>query len=566
MHQTEWDRIQEIYHAALALPRSERNAFVANACAGNSECLSEVKSLLEAADSSKEFLDTPIFRLSSMLDNLVGITIADRYRIEKQLGPGGMSRVYYAFDERLNHQPVVVKILSEELLQNSYVREHFDQEVEALLRIDHHRVVRVLDKGKLDDGRPFIVMQYVDGETLRSRIPNQGVDPKHAASILKQMGEALEHVHGKNIFHRDLKPENIMLKRGTDSLVLIDFGIAKVHNSNVASTTAPGVSIGTVAYMSPEQLRGEQVTAASDIYSMGVIAYELVTGRRPFKATSPSQLLEHQRAGVHLKPMQLCEGLSRDAQDLILQALSFDPTARPKNAGEFGNHLADALRKLEVPVSESRRLKRSVVSFVILVALAALSFGIYKWCKRIPPPLTHQFSYWLTIQRMRDGKDYEEPYKSNDDATFNSGDKFRLSVMTPEPGYLYVLSEGPPESNSSSFTMLYPRKSINHGASSLGANQSVECDWITFRGPAGAENLWIVWSTAPVDQLEPVKKEAFGNPNAALTDNTLVTVREYLKAKQAEIKVKPTRYKETQKVTVRSPADLLVMLAQIKHR
>jgi serine/threonine protein kinase len=566
MNQSGWERIQEIYHAALALPRAERNAFVANACARDSECLREVESLLEAADSSSGFLDTPVFRVSPMPDNLVGIKIADRYRLERQLGGGGMSQVYYALDENL-HQPVVIKILAKELLQNPYVRKHFDQEVEALLRIDHPHVVRVLYRGELDDGRPYIVMPYVDGEMLRSQIPNQGMDLKRAASILKQTGEALEVVHAEKIVHRDLKPENIMLRQGTDSVVLIDFGIAKVHNSDIAPTTSTGPSIGTLPYMSPEQHQRQEVTAASDIYAMGVIAYEMVTGRRPFKGTSSAHYVELQRAGVRVMPMDLCEGLSSTAQDLILRALDFDPNARPQSAREFGDQLADALLTPEFR-KDPRPVKRIVVSLVVIVSIAVLSFGIYWWLIKgePPPPRNHQFTYWVTIQTMRDGKDYLDSFKSNDDATFNSGDKFRLNVSSIESGYLYVFNESPPEARNSSFAMLYPRKATNNGSASLGANQPIDFDWITFRGPAGAENFWIVWSTTPVDQLEAVKQEILDNPNAALTEPTLVTVREYLKAKQAETKVRPTRYKETNKVVVRSPADILVMLAQIKHR
>jgi len=567
MNQSHWDHIQEIYHAAIALPSAERKAFVANACAGDAELLREVNSLLEVADESNGFLKTPVVNLSPELDSLIGITVGERYLVERKLGSGGMSDVYYARDQKLNGQPVVIKVLSKELLQHPYVRKHFEQEVEALLRIEHQGVVRVLDKGELGDGRPYIVMQYVDGESLRSQIPNQGIELKHAASILKQIGAALEQVHTKSVCHRDLKPENILLKRGTDSVVLIDFGIAKVRNSLIAPTTAIGPSIGTLPYMSPEQLRGEEVTPASDIYSMGVLAHEMVTGRWPFNPDSAAQLLDLQRGGVRLKPRYLREGLSRKAEALILQALSFDPKARPQNAGEFGAHLADALLDSSAPTKETQRLKPIVVSLLILIAMAASSFGVYKWwTRKRQPPTNHQFSYWLTIQTLRDGQDYGEPLKSNDDATFYTGDKFRLNVSSPEPGYLYVFNESPPEANNFSFTMLYPRKTVNDGSSSLGANQSVECDWITFQGPAGAENFWIVWSTAPVDQLESVKKEVFDNTNAALTDPTLVTVREYLKAKQAENKVKTTRYKATQTAVVRAPGDVLVTLAQIKHR
>jgi len=410
-------------------------------------------------------------------------------------------------------------------------------------------VVRVLDVGQLPDERPYIVMQYVDGETLRSQISAEGMNLNRVASILKQIGEALEHVHEKGIFHRDLKPENILIKRDTDSVVLLDFGIAKVKDSVIAPSTAHGASVGTLLYMSPEQLRGEVVTAASDIYSMSLIAYELITGRRPFNPTSASQLLEMQRAGVRVKPIHLREDLSTRAQAIILRALAFDPRARYASAQEFGNELANALR--DRCVRSANKWWPKIVALVLVCALLG-SVGLYKYFRRTKmEKQTTTFSYWLTVQKMRDGKEYDDPFKSNGEETFESGDKFRLNVASPNPGYLYVINEGPPQPNSTSFVMIYPSQAINNGSATLGANQPVQSDWTVFRGPAGAENFWIVWSASPVARLE---------------DQNLVTVKEFLRMKQDEVKVRVTHYKASQTVLVRGPGDLLVTLAQFNHR
>ena len=558
MKQPNWDRIQEIYHAALAMPRSEWGAFVAHACANDADLLLEVCSLLKEDDSASGFLESPIIKLDFAPEDLVGTTIDERYLVERELGQGGMSQVYVALDLKLKRQAVVIKILSETLAHDSYARQKFEQEVEALLRIDHPGVVRVLDVGQLPDERPYIVMQYVDGETLRPQIPTEGMNLKRVASILRQIGAALEHVHTKGIFHRDLKPENILIKRDTDSVVLLDFGIAKVKDSVVAPSTAHGASVGTLLYMSPEQLRGEDVSAASDIYSMGLIAYELITGRRPFNPTSASQLLEMQRAGARVKPIHLREGLSTKAQGIILRALSFDPRARYTNAKEFGSKLAHAL--LDRRVHSTNKRWRLVGTSVLILACAILgSIGLYRYLgtTTIEEP-SNTFSYWLTVQKMRDGTAYEDPFKSNGEETFESGDKFRLNVESPNPGYLCVINEGPPQPNSTSFVMIYPREAINNGSASLGANQPVQSDWTIFRGPAGAENFWIVWSASPVTQIESAKIEANGQ--------SLVTVKEFLKMKQDEVKVRVTHYKASQTVLVRGPGDVLVTLAQFNHR
>ena len=511
MKQPNWNRIQEIYHAALARPHSERSAFVANVCSGDLDLQREVNSLLQADDSASGFLDSPVVELSSSSDNLVGATIGERYFVERELNQGGMSQVYFALDLRLQRQAVVIKILSHSLVQEPYARKKFEQEVEALLRTDHPNVVRILDTGKFADGRPYIVMQYVDGDTLRSRITNDGMDLKLAASILKQIGAALEHVHAKGIFHRDLKPENIMLKG--DSVVLVDFGIAKVKDSQIAATTVGGASAGTLAYMSPEQLRGEEITAASDIYSMGLIAYELVTGRRPFKPGSTSHLLDLQRAGVRVRPKHLREDLPIKANSMILRALKYEPRSRYKSASEFGEKLAHALlepRRTGIPTW--------IKLMSGLIILSLLSFGLFEYFGRTKDAGPNRsFTYWLTVQKMRDGNDYQEAFKSNGEETFANGDKFRLNVLTPIPGYLYVMNEGPPEPNDTSFTMIYPSLNMNDGLATLGANQSIQSDWITFRGPSGDENFWIVWSISPVSQLESAKTEAFKDPRGGLT-------------------------------------------------
>jgi serine/threonine protein kinase len=566
MTQPNWERIKEIFHDALELPRAERRAFVANACGNDPDCVGEVNSLLKADEQSNGFLQTPIVRIGSFTNDLVGTSVARRYLVERELGCGGMSRVYYAIDLTLNRNPVVIKVLSEELFRDAQARQRVDNEVTALLLIRHQGIVRVLDRGELADGRPFIVMEYVDGETLRLQIPTDGMDLERAASILNQIGEALGHVHEKGILHRDLKPENIIIKHDKDEVVLIDFGIAKLSDPAIAQTTVNSPPVGTLRYMSPEQLRGEKITATSDVYSMGVVAHELVTGRQPFDSTTAVRLLEQQRKGVAVKPSHLRPNLSRHAQHILLRALKFQPKARYQNAKEFGDRLADALS--EIPKKGYGLSKVIAASLAILMVATLLWFGFDKYAREKVTPLpSHSFSYWVTVQKMRDGKEYQAPFKSNgNEETFEGGDKFRLAVSSPEPGYLYIINEGPSEPNDTNFRIIYPKLDTNNGAATLGADQSIESDWITFRGPAGNENFWIVWSVSPVSQLEAAKPEAFKHPKGGLTGMSLIAVREFLRMKQAEVKVRVTRYKATQTAVVRGSSEMLVAFAQFAHR
>ena len=496
-------------------------------------------------------------------DKLVGETIDERYLVEGVLDAGGMGRVYLALDQRLDNRIVVIKILSQRSEQNPDLVQRFKQEAAALARINHPSVVGILDANKLPDGTPYIVLEYVDGETLRSQISCEGMDLQRVAEILQEIGVALDYVHEKGIFHRDLKPENIMIERDTASVKIVDFGVAKVKNSALVPTTNKHVEIGTLLYMSPEQIRGDEIAAASDIFSMAVVAYELITGRRPFRPVSTVQLLNFQCAGVRVKPIDLRPDLSPEAQTILLKALSFKAQSRYASAGEFGRLMAGALSVRRDITQVDERPPLAITGLVVVI-LSLLSLGIYLYWKHEPP--SHYFRFWLTVQETRAGQDYQQPFRSAGEETFNSGDKFQLNVSADEPGYLYVFNEGPPEPASTSFTLIYPNQITNNGSSTVGAHQPVQSDWITFRGPPGAENFWIVWSASPIPQLEAAKAGAFEHPARGLSDHTLVAVREFLRVKESEIKVRIAHYDASQTALVSGRSELLIAHAEFKHR
>ena len=591
-----WDRIQEIYHSTLPMAHSERRAFVSTACGHDAELGQEINSLLDAEDSSGSFLASPVFGLGLKLiassgasddtNHVVpGLTIDGRYLVESELSKGGMGQVYLARDLTLHNRRVVIKVLLQTSLHNPYVVKKFRQEVEALARIDHPGVVSVLGAGKLPDGKLYIAMQYVSGKTLRSQIYSDGMDLERTASILQEIGAALEDVHQKGIFHRDLKPENIMLQvlaNGKELVKVVDFGIAKVKDSVVAPSTANDVQVGTLLYMSPEQLRGgERITAASDVYSMAVIAYEMVTGRRPFNPSSGPQLLEMHRNGVRVKPVDLRTSLPAQAQAIILRALSFEPGARYQSAGEFGDSLARALvseeatnQNVTIPSTRRKFFGLSKPQFVFIAALLVLAFGVTAFLKFGPagtnvgePPVekpvpTHSFTYSLTVQRARD----KQQSQSTGQETFESGDKFRLNVSSSDPGYLYLFNEGTPEPGASTFTILYPLPNTNHGSATFGADQWVRTGWNEFQGQEGTENFWIVWSSLPVNQLEDAKADAFKTSNGGLTPEGIDRVKSFLLSKRDEVKTSYRTDKDRQQTTVQGKGDVLVRMLQFKHK
>src|SRR5436190_434785 len=278
--------------------------------------------------------------------NLLGQIVDDRFVIEKELGRGGVGAVYLAHDRTLHDKRVVIKVLLDRSLENSWVVQKFQQEKEALARVDHPGVVGVLGGGELPNSQPYIVMQFVDGVTLRSQVKSEGMPLDRAGEIIKQIGRALSAAHEKGIFHRDLKPENIMLQsfgHGEEQVKIIDFGIAKLKDSMVAPSTMTGATAGTVAYMAPEQLSGRATSAGTDIYAFGAIAYEIIAGRKPFNPETGFELLEMQRQGMRVSASDLRPAVSAEANDLVMRALNFEPSQRFQTAREFGDALARAL-------------------------------------------------------------------------------------------------------------------------------------------------------------------------------------------------------------------------------
>ena len=312
------------------------------------------------------------------------MTIGGRYSIEKELGRGGVGVVYLARDKQLLSRPVVIKVLLETRNQNQWFKKKFRQEIEALTRIDHPGVIGVLDAGEMPDGQLYFVMQYVEGITLRSVMKVEGMQLERVAGILRQACQALGVAHNKGIFHRDLKPENIMLQtldEGDELVKLIDFGIALVKDSQVAPSDTETQVAGTFAYMAPEQLRGRPA-ASSDIYSMGVIAYEMVTGQLPFSPRTVVELYEMQKAGVKVKPKQHRHSLPEAAQEVILKALSFNQDKRYERARDFGEALAQALTLDGRAPSSSRQSRQPTAPILSDDVEPNLGPFVFKLCNR----------------------------------------------------------------------------------------------------------------------------------------------------------------------------------------
>ena len=349
-----WAKLEAIFAKALSLEPSQRQAFLMQVCAGDEALRREVESLLQADDvAAADFLQSSPFSLGLkiMVDeenrsnemSWTKMKLGDRYEILGAISDGGMGNVYRARDTRVSNKIVAVKVLQEKWLQEEYVVAKFRQEAAVLAKLDDPGIVGILDAGALPSGQPWIVMQFVEGETLSHFISSGKMELADVAEIIRQIGRTLTIAHEAGVSHRDLKPSNIMLRRNTGGdwqVRIIDFGIAKVIGAAQETTQFP---VGTPLYMSPEQHNVQEITPASDIYALGLIAYELLTGARPFKTNNVNELPSLQQSGIKTKPSELRPGLSSAVDDVIGAALNPAPHQRPATAREFSDALYGAL-------------------------------------------------------------------------------------------------------------------------------------------------------------------------------------------------------------------------------
>ena len=348
-----WQQIDELLEKALEQPAEDFAALLDESCLGDESLRREVESLISYRKLAESFLEVPALEATAALfseppsETTVGRMIGP-YRIESQLGTGGMAEVYLAEDTKLDRK-VAIKFLPADFETDELAKKRLIREAKAAAKLDHPNICAIHEIAE-DDGRSFIVMQYVEGETLADKLERHAFGIREAGEVALQVADALAEAHSHGIIHRDIKPQNVMITpRG--QVKVLDFGLVKLFEVEERPLigaqaemplSVPGLIVGTASYMSPEQARGLPVDARADLFSLGVMLYECVTGKRPFAGTTG---MEIRAEVIHLHPLppsRVNPAVPAFWDMVIMKALAKKPEARYQSAAE----LLTALRRL----------------------------------------------------------------------------------------------------------------------------------------------------------------------------------------------------------------------------
>jgi serine/threonine protein kinase len=626
-------QLEELFQEAVGLEPRERADFMALVRASRPELATKVESLIAAHERPDNLVDAPAFEVAAEMiadpqPALVVGQVVGHYQIVAPLGKGGMGEVYLAKDTTLDRK-VALKLLLTEFTGHKDRLRRFILEAKTASSLNHPNIITIHEIGQIEQAH-FIATEFIDGETLRHHIAKTRMKLPQILEVAIQTAGALQAAHAAGIVHRDIKPENIML-RPDGYVKVLDFGLAKLteksHQSAVADSeidtmvkadTKPGTVMGTVNYMSPEQARGQSLDQRTDVFSLGIVLYEMVAGRMPFAAATSLDtlvsILEKEPASLE----QFAPEVPAECKRIISKALRKDPEERYQTVKDLLIDLKTLKEELlfEKKLSRSRpprsdiglpapavneaaatnqvvavrtdadelapatptrrRFPLTVALIVVLVAVVGIG-GLALWRRRASVPTTSNvagkiertLSYWITVQKYRDGKPYEKSFRLRDDINFEKDYRIRLNIASPQGGRLYLLNEGPVEADQTpTFNVMFPTTSTNNGSALLTQNQQIqipEQSWFNFDGQEGTEKIWLVWAEKDVPELEAVKGFANRKDLGVISSRGLrAAVNEFLKVHSTS---KPTveRDEDKKETIITAEGEILVHVIKLEH-
>jgi serine/threonine protein kinase len=613
-----WQQVSRIFKSAISLDGEARAAYVAHQCGVDESLRVQVEKLIDSHQraSEEKFIDGAAAEAGAALliiDDEVRPSALNKgqqfgsYIILGPLGAGGMGEVYLAKDSRLD-RTVALKVLSPDISSDKRRMQRFRQEAKVASSLNQSNILTIFEFGEVD-GLTFLATEYIDGQTLRDYLHGNRLKLGEIIDITIQVLAALDAAHEAHIVHRDIKPENVMIRRRDRVVKVLDFGLAKVtekgssvltdHDADseaaTAFKTAPGLLMGTINYMSPEQAQSHMVDERTDIWSTGVMIYEMLTGVMPFKGATSShtivQILEKD-------PVPLSQHVKAPAEleRIVLKAMAKSPDERYQTAKDMVIDLRSLKRHLDIEVEihrtsapaepratiatdekphEPQKKRVLVYALITMAVVTAAIFGVSIWRSsraRTNTPVTtparvveRSLTYWITVQKFRNGRPYEKEFTLAGEVNFERDYRIRVNVRSPQSGYLYVLNEGP-TSAQPEFVTLFPSSTANKGSPFLDAEQLVqipENSWIRFDAQQGVEKLWLVFSEEAVPELEAVKEFANPQTRGLITDPARNQgVQNFLATHST---TKPSAEKGDTQTTLKSPGKLLVYAVKLEH-